>query len=345
MAQAEKITFPIGRYVAGSLYTGRTVDADGNQLVFKTGQKAGQPRTDYSFGVAFAKVPGQHWASSEWGAKLWAMGHTVLANAGDRPDFSWKVEDGDSTMINKKNRRNCDRDGYPGHWIVFFTSIDKPATIVNADGSQEINSPGLIKPGYYIQVAGDIKPNGSNSNPGLYVTPHFVAFSGACREDQIISLGQDASSAGLGQSAAPAGMVAPPATPAQTAGIGAPPPPAAPAPAPVAPPPAAVAPPVAAPAPAPVATYAPPPAPVAIAPNPAMTAVPAPLAPAGHAAPPPTAPAPVPAPAAPSAPIAPTSLSSGPQMTATAIAAGYTYESLKGNKWTDDQMRAAGYLV
>jgi hypothetical protein len=32
-------------------------------------------------------------------------------------------------------------------------------------------------------------------------------------------------------------------------------------------------------------------------------------------------------------------------MTATAQQAGLTYAALKGNNWTDDQMRGAGYIV
>lgn len=337
MAQATPITFPIGRHVAGSLYNGRTTDADGNPLVYKSGDKKGQPRTEWSFGVAFPKVPGQHWASSEWGAVLWQVGHAYKPNAGNMRDFSWKVLDGDDQQVNKKGKRNCDRPGWAGHWVVFFSSSVSAPEIWNADGSVRLTQPDLIKGGYYIQVAGDVAANNSEQNPGIYVNHRFVAFAGVCPDDQIITFGPDVGSVGFGQNTqAPAGMLAVPATAAQAAGLGnaAPPPP---------PPGAAPAP---APAPAPAA-YAPPPAPVAVAPNPGMTAVPAPLAHAGVATPPPGAPAatPAPAPTPPSAPPAPISHSSGPQLTAKAVQEGQTYEGLKGAGWTDDVMRQHGYIV
>lgn len=338
------ITFPIGRYVSGSLYTPRTTDYQGNQLIYKTGQKTGQPRSDWSFGVAFAKTAAGHWANEPWGQIIWAVGHKMLANASQLPHMSWKVEDGDDATPNRNGKRNCDREGWPGHWIVFFNNAgeDMRPNIWDSSCKVQLREEGLIKPGYYIQVAGNVSANDNSQNPGVYIGHDFVAWMGVCPEDQVIQFGPDIASTGLGNAAtagaAPAGMMAVPATPAQQAmGNAAPPPPAIGG-APVAPAPAAAYVPPPAAAPAPVA------APVAVTPNPAMTAVPAPLAPAGAAVAPPTPSAPVTPPAPPSAPPAPTSPSS-PQMTPKAAQEGQTYDGLKGAGWSDDQMRQYGYIV
>ena len=343
MANNDTILFPVGRVVAGSLYEARDKDFEGKPLTVKHGPNAGQPRIEYSFGVAYPKVPGQHWANSEWGAQLWAIGHQINPRAGDPAlGFVWKVADGDSTVKTRKGEgpANCEREGYPGHWIVYFANGFEPQ-IYDATGQTKLTTPGLVKRGYYVQVYASVKSNGSTANPGVFMNHNMIAFAA---EGEEIFVGMDASAVGFGQGQAlPAGARPVTPTPAQAAGLGAaPPPPAAPA-VPAAPAPQATyAPPPAAPAPAPA-----PAAPVAVAPNPGMTAVPAPLAPAGHAAPPPTAPqasAPA-APPPPSAPPAPTSPSNGPQVTQKMVDSGYTYAVLQGAGWTDDQMRAQGYIV
>ncbi|TNF65654.1 hypothetical protein FBF48_10390 [Streptococcus salivarius] len=348
------ITFPIGRYVSGSLYAPRTTDYQGNPLIYKTGQKTGQPRSDWSFGVAFAKTAAGHWANEPWGKIIWEVGHKMLANAGQLPHMSWKVEDGDDATPNRNGKRNCDREGWPGHWVVFFNNAgeDMRPNIWDSSCKVQLREEGLIKPGYYIQVAGNVSANDNPQNPGVYIGHDFIAWMGVCPDDQIIQFGPDIASTGLGNAATagavPAGMMAVPATPAQQAmGHAAPPPPGAPA-APAAP---AYTPPPAVPAApgAPAAAYVPPPAaapapPVAVTPNPAMTAVQPPLAPAGAAVAPPTHSAPATPPAPPSAPPAAMSPSS-PQMTAKAAQEGQTYEGLKGAGWNDDQMRQYGYIV
>lgn len=261
------ITSPVGRLVSGSLYKPNTTDSKGNPLVYKNGPQKGQPRIEYNFGVAIPKTPGQpHWSTSEWGQKIAAIGAAAFPNNYTRADFSWKIQDGDSTVPNKNNKIPCQNDGWPGHWVMFFNN-GFPPKIYNRDGSAAIVEPDAVKRGYYVQVNFDVKPN-SGDTPGLYVNPNMVALSAYGTE---MASGPDVAAAGFGAAALPAGASASPLAPS-----------AAPFAAPLGFPPAGAP---AAPFPVGIAPPASPSNPLAqpgVVPNPAFLAVP----------PPPAAPAP-----------------------------------------------------
>lgn len=255
MAEAKRIniTTPVGRLVGGSLYDPETKDFEGKPLTMKDKVT---PRVDYQFGVAIPKTPGvQHWASEAWGAPIWALGHQAFPNEAQRPDFAWKIQDGDSTIPNKRGRKNADREGYPGHWVLWFSGGYAPQ-VWNADGSQQILERDAVKSGYYIQVFGNVSPN-TGASAGLYINHSMVALTAYGPE---IRVGPDVTAAGFGQGVAlpPGASVTPPASNFNPA-----PPPVGVAPPPVAgyaPPPVGnVAPPVVAPPPV-----------VAVAPNPAI---------------------------------------------------------------------------
>src|SRR5271168_601575 len=108
---SEIITTPPGRLVQGSLYKGNTVDADNQPLKFKSGKNAGQPRTDFYFAVAIPKKGETHWNQTTWGSVIANVGKTAFPKAYQRQDFSWKITDGDSTVVNKNDRRWCDLEG------------------------------------------------------------------------------------------------------------------------------------------------------------------------------------------------------------------------------------------
>lgn len=292
------ILFPIGRLVRGSLYKGQDTDNKGQPLVVKTGPNKGQPRTDFYFAVAFPKVAGQtHWAQTEWGAQIWAVGHAAFPQAAQSPAFAWKVVDGDSTVPNKKGHKPCDAEGYKGNWVVQFSSGYAPK-ISTSNGTQQLTQEGVVKLGHYIQVFGSCDGNGSAETPGVYVNHGMVDYAGYGPE---ITVGPDAASVGFGQGPAPVGMTAIPV------GGGFNPASAVPA-APGATPP----PPVAALPVAPPVVALPP---VAVVPNAAILMPPPPVAPAAVPAPPAAA---------------------GPVMTAKAagvtyaamVAGGWTHEAL-----------------
>lgn len=305
------VLFPPGRVVQGSLYKAQDKDGDGKPLVVKSGPNIGKPTIKYFFAVAIEKTAGiAHWASTEWGAKIWALGHSLWSQGqGQAPTFAWKVEDGDSQIPNKKGKKNCDREGFPGHWVVNFSSGFAPR-IYNSNGSQPIVEPDYVKPGHFVQVLGTVDSNRSDMNPGMYINHSLVAFQGFGPE---IHQGPDAAAVGFGGAPAPKGMQATP-----VGGMTPPPPAGAPA-VPAVPVPAAAAP--VAPAPAYAAPAAPAPVPTAVVPQPSMIA-------------PPAIPA---APVAPAAPVGPTFTAKAP--------AGTTWAAMVASGWTEETARAHGYIV
>lgn len=284
MTTRQIFTTPVGRLVRGSLYQGQDKDAEGNPLVVKTGVDKGKPRVDYFFALAIPKAGEQHWSQTAWGAIVWQVGHTCWPNGqAQAPGFSWKIVDGDSAVPNKRGKKPCDQPGYKGHWILHFSSGFAPR-IFNANGTAPVTEPGAVKLGYFIQVNASVDGNESATQPGVYLNHNMVAFSAYGEE---IVLGPDPTQAGFGQSPLPAGASAAP--------IGAMP--AGAVPPPVVAPPAAV------------------PPPVAVAPNPAFTAVPPPVAPAA------------------------------PVRQMTAKANGFTYEQLIAAGWTDQTLVQHGMMA
>ena len=155
---SNNFTTPAGRMVGGNLYEGRTTDAEGRPLVYKTGDKTGQPRKDYYIALAVAKGAEKHWAETQWGAVVWAKGHASFPGGqAGTPKFAWKITDGDSTIPNTKGTKPCDREGYPGHWILSFSGA-LPPKLYRLENGHPVPSlePGAIKPGYYIQVNGSV---------------------------------------------------------------------------------------------------------------------------------------------------------------------------------------------
>lgn len=218
-------TTPVGRLVQGSLYHPQDKDADGNPLTIKNGPNAGQPKVQYYFGVAIPKGSEQHWNQTEWGQKIWKAGVDGFPQGQyNAPTFAWKITDGDSNIPNKKGKRPCDKEGYKGHWVLNFSSGFAPR-IFNADGSQPILDEDAVKPGYYIQVNGDVDSNGSSLNPGVYLNHELVALSAYGPEINLTTV--DATAVGFGASPLPAG-----ASPAPLGGGFNPAPAPAPAPSP-----------------------------------------------------------------------------------------------------------------
>lgn len=369
MAKAQKLDFttPVSRLVGGSIYEPKTTDHEGKPMVVKSGPNAGQPRVSYDFAIAVPKVAGQtHWSQHAFFSPVWAFGHAAYPQGQAQiASFAWKVIDGDSTVPNKSLKRPCDNEGYPGHWVVWFSSGTAP-TVWNSDGTAQILEAGAVKNGFFVQVQGNVAPNNSEQSPGLYWNHFRLALAAYGPE---ISYGPSVGEAGFGQ-----GVQLPPG--ASTAPVAAAFSPAPPPPVPGAP---LVPPP-------PVPALAPPPplpVPVPAGPQPTekgkavdlaamrvggwtdalliehgylMAVVPAPLPPAGSAPPPPgpalTVPV-VPNPAIlaiPGAPVPPPPAVAPPppapaahQMTA--AAGGATYEAMIAGGWTDITLVQNGMML
>ena len=300
-------TTPVGRLLMGSPYKAQTTDAEGKPLVNKSGPNIGQTKVQYFFAVGIPKGTEQHWSQTEWGSKIWAVGHAAFPQQAQGRAFAWKVVDGDSQEPNRNGKKPCDREGYRGNWVVSFTSGFAPK-IYNKDGSAQIVEPDAVKLGYYVQVNGDVDGNGSSQQPGVFINHSMVALSAYGTE---IVIGPDAASVGFGNAALPAGAMAAP-----VGGFN----PVAPQAAPAMPGNPAYAP------AAPQFVHAPVqgvPVMQQPVPNPAFLAVP-------------------PAPAMPPVPVAPAA--PAPKVL-TAKAGGATYEQMIGAGWTDALLVQHGYML
>lgn len=197
---------PAGRIVSGDLYKANTTDGEGRPKLIKNGPNQGKPTQSYDFGLAVPKGAETHWNQTAWGALLynagiaaWPQGQTGA------PTFAWKVADGDSQVPNRKGRKNADREGYPRHWVLFFSSQFPPMT-ARLQGSAPVPypEPNGIKRGYWAQVSGSIVSNESHQNPGMYLNHSMVCMVGM---DTEITSGPDLATAGFGTGVAlPAGI-------------------------------------------------------------------------------------------------------------------------------------------
>lgn len=243
MSNREDLLTPIGRLVQGSLYEPQTTDAENKPLTYKSGPNQNEPRVNFYFALAIEKKGETHWSQTPWGAKVWKIGHEGFKDGqAQSRAFAWKIVDGDSVEPNRVGRKPCDREGYPGHWVLNFSSGFAPG-VYNDNGTQQLLEPDFVKLGDYIQVFGGVASNDSMQQPGIYLNHQMVAF---CGYGKRIILGADPKSVGFGQTSdAPAGMSKMPVNsgfnPAPTAYV--PPQPVAPNPSPYTPPVSAPTPP------------------------------------------------------------------------------------------------------
>lgn len=305
MSTRTDILTPAARLVQGSLYKPNTTDAEGKPLVNKSGPNIGQPRVEFYFAVAIPKGGEQHWSQTAWGAVILGVGREAFPQAHQAPTFAWKVKDGDSTVPNRRGKRPCDSEGFPGHWVLSFSSGYAPG-VFRDNGTVPLTTPDAVKLGDWVQVFGSVGGNGSQTQPGVFLNHSMVNFVAT---GERIVVGPDAASVGFGVAALPAGATAlPPAGAVTAAG--------APAfPAPVAQFPGT-----------PVAAVA---APLAVQPHPGFLAP----APVGAAMPMPPA---LPVPAVPPA---------APARQMTAKAGGASYEAFIEQGWTDATLVQHGYMV
>lgn len=207
------ITTPVGRIIGGSCTEPRTEDSQGNPLIFKKGANIGQPRVEYSIGLAIPKT------QADWKQELWAQPilqaatrdfpHLfstpgVLVNPAQK--FAFKVTDGDSTMLNSNGNRPCDSEGAPGNWVVWFANGYAPKlyTWDTAQNKAVTLAPGEeIKRGFYAEVYGSVSGNGAaGDQAGIFINLSMVCMRGYGPE---IMSGPTVDQAGFGGGALPAG--------------------------------------------------------------------------------------------------------------------------------------------
>jgi hypothetical protein len=170
--KGEKILFPIGRLVMGSVYKANDKNAEGAPLT----DKNGNPRVQYFIAYAIEKKGETHWSQTEWGKKIYDIGMKGFPNGqAQSPTFAWKIVDGDSQIPNKAGKKPCDREGYPGHWVLSFTNGFAP-TLCNEQGGLLNKPEDFIKCGDFVQVYATVDDNGSQQQPGVYLNETHVAF-------------------------------------------------------------------------------------------------------------------------------------------------------------------------
>lgn len=240
--KATEILTPVGRLVQGDCFEPQTTDAEGNPLVIKNGPNAGQKRVDYFMAIAIPKTdPG--WAEI-WG-KIHEEARQSFPSLFDAqgncisPKFAFKVLDGDSQVPNSKGSKPCDREGFPGHWVLNFSGGFAPKCYTKGGAAQIVN-PAELKRGYYVRIYGTVKGNGSQQQPGIFLNHSMVELVGYGEEivtgpsGEAVFGGAPAGNLPAGASStplAPATPMAHPGAAAPAAGPGAPAPAATPAPA------------------------------------------------------------------------------------------------------------------
>lgn len=161
------ILTPVGRIVQGHpMELNNVFDKHGNQKL----RKDGQPQQQVYVGFAIVKGAETHWNQTEWGAKIHAIGQSSWPKGEwQAPSFAWKIEDGDSTIPNKKGKRNCDQEGMPGHWIIKATNGFAPDCFAHGNYAQQVMRKETFKTGDYARLVISSKGNGSEDSPGVYI--------------------------------------------------------------------------------------------------------------------------------------------------------------------------------
>ncbi len=225
-----KILLPEGRIVEGHPMKRNQRRDDNNKPIID--ELTGQIKTQIYFGMAIPKRGETHWNQTKWGAQIYAEAQAAWPGGQtQRGDFAWKIVDGDSTDMNQNNVRWCDKEGYPGHWVVKISSSLPNGFACHHLGKYQphecIRDENEIKCGDYGHPYIEVKSNNATGTkkPGIYINPELFALSRAGQ--LIVSGGPDASAvfAGLpgGAGAAPAPVPQAAPTPAPSA----PPPPPA----------------------------------------------------------------------------------------------------------------------
>jgi hypothetical protein len=161
------------------------------------------PKTDPGFDALYQTIYNE--ARQSFPSLFDAQGNCI------NPKFAFKVTDGDSQVPNTRGTKPCDREGFPGHWILNFSGGYAPKCYT-AGGAELITDPNMIKRGYYIRIYGSVKGNGSQQQPGIFLNHSMVELVGYGEE--IVS-GPDGSAIFGGQPAGqlPAGASSTPVAP------------------------------------------------------------------------------------------------------------------------------------
>lgn len=181
-----EITFPVGRLVNGHPMVSNTKkDERGNVKMQKDGTT---PQINFYSGLAIQKKGETDWRQTEWGQLIQQEALRCFPNGETQsPHFAWKVEDGDSTIPNKKGKIPNQREGWPGHWIVHISN-GYPFSCYHwgkYNPYESIQNKDEIKSGDYgifiVDVVGN-NTNGKQQTDGVYINPQcFILYQAGQR--------------------------------------------------------------------------------------------------------------------------------------------------------------------
>ena len=169
--------FVTGRLVQGDVFVPQTKNMNGGPLT----DLKGNPKVQYFIAVAVEKTDT---AMMQTFAQIQQVAQAGFPGGeSQRPDFAWKVLDGDDPKYAGKT-------GFAGCMVFRFTS-GFPVKAYTKGAASQIVDPNQIKRGYYIRVAFTVKANGNVTKPGVYLNLSLVELVGYGEE--IVS-GPDAAS-------------------------------------------------------------------------------------------------------------------------------------------------------
>ena len=167
-----KILTAVGRLVAGHPMVANPVkDKAGVQKFQRDGVT---PQTDYYAGLAIPKGAETDWKLTPWGQQIVAQATADWPNGeSGAPTFAWKITDGDSQVPNRKGKKPCEREGWPGHWVINISNgFPFPCYHTGHFQAHEvIQDKDAIKCGDYVRFEVEVKGNGPSESPGVYVNP------------------------------------------------------------------------------------------------------------------------------------------------------------------------------
>lgn len=142
--------------------------------------KDGQPVKEVYIGIAIPKGSEADWKDTEWGKQI-VMAAMDAESGYDaattrRPDFSWKVVNGDSDIPNKAGKAPNSDPYKRGHWVVNLTTrIPYNCYHVGKYSPLDaIQDAAAIKMGDYVRVNIVAKGNKPSKTPGVYLNPNLL---------------------------------------------------------------------------------------------------------------------------------------------------------------------------
>lgn len=170
----ERLDFvtPVGRFVSGDLLNKRTQDSKKRPIP--------EDKQRFEFGIAFPKADIWPLLTEQFYPWIAAKAQHD-ANAMNRltnwfstfAGFSMKISDGD-----KPNERGQYNENTKGCFVVWFSSAFAPQTV---DPTNQNIDAQLVKRGFFVQIAGNIAPNGAGNSvfqagedAGIYMNSSFV---------------------------------------------------------------------------------------------------------------------------------------------------------------------------